>query len=140
MVFSGIVGSVVLEHLSQPWERSEYVHTLKVQRGSYGRQPSLACSRSVCASLLARRYCSPSTRIKVKRKLYATLQPRAAPRGSDNGLYGNFHGVACDGCVTARTCSALPRTPARQQQQPLYQRMQQEWLPVSQRYQMLGTL
>jgi hypothetical protein len=66
MVISGVVARVVTEHLEQPWEGAEGVRTLQGQRGSFGRQPSLALSRSVCASLSARRYRSPSTRIKVK--------------------------------------------------------------------------
>jgi hypothetical protein len=36
------VERVVTEHLEQPWEGSECVHTLQGQRDSYGRQPSLA--------------------------------------------------------------------------------------------------
>jgi hypothetical protein len=42
MVIAAVVESVVTEHLSQPWEGSACVHILTGQRGSFGRQPSLA--------------------------------------------------------------------------------------------------
>jgi hypothetical protein len=42
LVISGVVERVVTAHLQQPWEGSECVPTLQGQRGSYGRQPSLA--------------------------------------------------------------------------------------------------
>ena len=44
-----VVESGVTEHLSQPWEGPAGVPPLQGQRGSFGRQPSLAPSHEAYA-------------------------------------------------------------------------------------------
>ena len=48
-VIAGVVERGVTEHLEHPWEGLACVPTLQGQRGSFGRQPSLAPSHDAYA-------------------------------------------------------------------------------------------
>ena len=48
-VIAGVVERGVTEHLEHPWEGLACVPTLQGQRGSFGRQPSLAPSHEAYA-------------------------------------------------------------------------------------------
>jgi hypothetical protein len=48
-VMAEVVERGVTAHLSQPWEGPACVPTLQGQRGSFGRQPSLAPSHEAYA-------------------------------------------------------------------------------------------